>query len=232
MASNAPPRDEGHPYVIIVATDFSETGDRAFDHALALAHQPPETLRALGASCGLNLPFDHTDLHVVWVDDGYDPMGQVELVWQSDPSMVKKAVKRITEYARKRAHETGIEDREVDRIVCHARVGNAAQHIVQLATDLHAELVVIGTHGHTGLKRLLLGSVAEHVTRQAPCPVLIVRRLEHDKVPAAEKVEPACPDCIARRKKTNGEELWCKKHDERADRPYESLRGSDLAKRR
>ena len=55
------------------------------------------------------------------------------------------------------------------------RVGSPAAEIIAAATDLHADLVCIGTHGRGGIARVLLGSVAEHVVRQAPCPVLTVR---------------------------------------------------------
>lgn len=55
------------------------------------------------------------------------------------------------------------------------RIGSPAQEIVAAAKDLHADLVCIGTHGRGGIARVLLGSVAEMVVRQAPCPVLTVR---------------------------------------------------------
>ncbi len=55
------------------------------------------------------------------------------------------------------------------------RIGSAAEEIIAAARDLHADLVCISTHGRSGLARVLLGSVAEHVVRQAPCPVLTVR---------------------------------------------------------
>ncbi len=47
--------------------------------------------------------------------------------------------------------------------------------IVKLARDGHADVVVMGTHGRTGLRHALLGSVAERVIRHAPCPVLVIR---------------------------------------------------------
>jgi nucleotide-binding universal stress UspA family protein len=53
--------------------------------------------------------------------------------------------------------------------------GDAATEIVALAEDLKADLIVMGTHGRTGLRRLALGSVAEAVLRRAPCPVLTVK---------------------------------------------------------
>ena len=55
------------------------------------------------------------------------------------------------------------------------RLGSPAAEIIAAATDLHADLVCIGTHGRGGIARVLLGSVAELVVRQAPCPVLTVR---------------------------------------------------------
>ena len=56
-----------------------------------------------------------------------------------------------------------------------ARPGPAAQTIVDIAASAHAELVVVGTHGRTGLARLTLGSTAEAIIRSAPCSVLVVR---------------------------------------------------------
>jgi universal stress protein A len=60
----------------------------------------------------------------------------------------------------------------VDTLV---RVGWPAREIVQVARSLPADLIVISTHGRTGFKHALLGSVAEHVVQRAPCPVLVVR---------------------------------------------------------
>jgi nucleotide-binding universal stress UspA family protein len=53
--------------------------------------------------------------------------------------------------------------------------GDAADAILRVIADLHCDLVVMGTHGRTGLGRLLMGSVAEKVVRRAPCPVLTVK---------------------------------------------------------
>jgi len=53
--------------------------------------------------------------------------------------------------------------------------GAPADTIVRLARERQADLIVMGTHGCTGLSHVLLGSVAEKVAREAPCPVLIIR---------------------------------------------------------
>jgi len=61
---------------------------------------------------------------------------------------------------------------QVDSVLCEVP---AAPAIVRAAEEAHADLVVIGTRGHTGLKHLLLGSVAERTVRLASCPVLTVK---------------------------------------------------------
>jgi nucleotide-binding universal stress UspA family protein len=53
--------------------------------------------------------------------------------------------------------------------------GNAAPEILRVAEESHCDVIVLGTHGRTGLARLLLGSVAEQVVRRASCPVLMVK---------------------------------------------------------
>ncbi|MCU1426635.1 MAG: universal stress protein UspA-like protein [Actinomycetia bacterium] len=53
-------------------------------------------------------------------------------------------------------------------------LGDVATTICRVAEELPADAIVMGSHGRTGLKRMLLGSVSEHVVRHAPCPVLVV----------------------------------------------------------
>lgn len=55
------------------------------------------------------------------------------------------------------------------------KTGDARTAILAAAVELHADLIVMGTHGRRGMSRLVLGSVAESVVRAAPCPVLLVR---------------------------------------------------------
>lgn len=66
--------------------------------------------------------------------------------------------------------------------------GSPAAEIVGAATRLPADVIVISTHGRTGLKHVLLGSVAEHVVRHARCPVLGVRENEREFL--AAQAEP------------------------------------------
>jgi nucleotide-binding universal stress UspA family protein len=61
--------------------------------------------------------------------------------------------------------------------------GIPSEDIVRFARQLPADIIIMGTHGRSGMSHLLLGSVAEKVVRRAPCPVLTVRKEEHDFVP-------------------------------------------------
>ena len=68
------------------------------------------------------------------------------------------------------------------KIVTLLRTGHPAEEIVKGAAEIDADLILLSTHGRTGLGRMFFGSVAEHVTRYATCPVLIVREREHEFV--------------------------------------------------
>jgi nucleotide-binding universal stress UspA family protein len=65
-------------------------------------------------------------------------------------------------------------------------IGDPVTVILDLAKELNADMIVLGTHGKRGLERLLLGSVAEQVLRKAPCPVLTVKGV----VPVQEGAAP------------------------------------------
>jgi nucleotide-binding universal stress UspA family protein len=61
----------------------------------------------------------------------------------------------------------------IERVVVEGE--SAGEQIVRFAQDHECDLIVMGTHGRTGIQRLILGSVAQEVTRKAPCPVLLIR---------------------------------------------------------
>lgn len=77
----------------------------------------------------------------------------------------------LLEEASERAEETGFTGDVVTRTV----VGTPARSIVAYAEEEDVDHVVMGSHGRSGVSRVLLGSVAESVVRRAPCPVLVVR---------------------------------------------------------
>lgn len=68
------------------------------------------------------------------------------------------------------------------RVRREIREGNAYTEIVRFAAEAEVDLIIMATHGYSGLTHALLGSVAERVVRKAPCPVLTVRHPEHEFV--------------------------------------------------
>lgn len=138
------------PTNILVPTDFSPCAEHALDYACALAAK-------LGAK-----------LHVVNAIGGVFPDLPVALTDQMLTSLRDSSTTALARLVD--ARRAGVSFGEV-RVI----EGDARDVILQAATDVHADLIVIGTHGRRGLSRLLLGSVAEHILRRAPCPVLTVR---------------------------------------------------------
>jgi nucleotide-binding universal stress UspA family protein len=143
----------------------------------------------------------------------------------SAPEIVAAARKRVdTLSAEARARFAG-------RIVEHLAAGAASRHILQVAIDIQADVVLVGTHGRTGLKRVLLGSVAETVARRASCPVIVVRPKGYEASPSPD-LEAVCPDCLRMRREIGEAHPWCERHS--AARPqshlsYEFAEGGPLA---
>lgn len=69
--------------------------------------------------------------------------------------------------------------RKAPEVKVHHDTGDPAEKIVEIATEIDADMVILGTHGRTGIKRLLIGSVAEKVVRLSGCSVLVVREKKH-----------------------------------------------------
>ena len=105
------------------------------------------------------------------------------------------------------------------RAIAHVAAGDAKKEVVQAAVDVEADVIIVGTHGRKGLERLFLGSVAEHVVRSAPCPVVVVRAEPAQAImeKSVPDLAPACPQCLEVREQSGGTELWCAQHKERQD---------------
>lgn len=162
---------------IIAATDLSELGDRAVLAALRLAQtQPRSELHiiavAFGEGDGVRLPWEDLD----------------KLFSQNEGE--EKMKEHIAELI---APEAKSGDGPVESINIYLTTGNPAQRVVHLAEKVDADLIVCGTHGRTGIRRMVLGSVAEEIVRRAPCGVMVIRPRDFyrgDKIPA---VEPELP---------------------------------------
>jgi nucleotide-binding universal stress UspA family protein len=92
--------------------------------------------------------------------------------YQALAEAIRASGSKILEHAAAVVHEAGVpfEQRLIEKIGAHA-----ADEIIAQAKDWRADLIVLGTHGRRGLKRLVMGSDAELVLRHAPVPVLMVR---------------------------------------------------------
>lgn len=191
------------PYVIVVAVDYSESGKLAFDRALELASEKP-----------------NAEVHVVNVLPVYqtgaaDP---VNGAWAGSLPTIEAATEELRSYVEKardvfKAAHPGSNLGFLAKMVAHQRISVPSEEIAQLAADVEADLIVLGTHGRRGVPRLILGSVAEATLRLAPCPVLVVRP-KAIPVPGPA-IEPPCPRCLEARKESHGKELWCAQHRER-----------------
>ncbi len=158
---------------ILVPTDFSPASDAAVHYARALAETFGATLRLLHV---LEDPAAST----AFVADGY----------AVDTPDIREAL--LTHARKCLARALPLTDRARFHVTSEALVGMPAATIVDYAAATGANLIVMGTHGRTGLAHLLMGSVAEHVVRTAPCPVLTVRQV----TVAEEAIATATGYCV------------------------------------
>ena len=105
----------------------------------------------------------------------------------------------------------------VARIFLHLAAGSVDIEIVQLASDIGAELIIVGTRGRSGIDRFIDGSVAESLLRLAPCPVLVFRP---KSVSTYEEILPPCPECLEVQRASARARLWCDRHSERHPRAH------------
>lgn len=137
--------------IFLVPLDFSRGSEKALDHALKLARERRAKVIAL---------------HVVPAELIYPPTGGrfdfYGLMERDARENFRKLIKR---------KKLGPRDCEL----ALARGTDFANIIVRQAKKLRASMIIMGSHGRTGLSRLLLGSVAERTLRYAECPVLIVK---------------------------------------------------------
>jgi universal stress protein A len=138
---------------ILVPTDFSVPAGQALVYAVALAEQFGAKLTLLNVIEPIGATHDFA----------YNP-----LVLENEK--VKAAA---LEHLKRLPDKEGIDPALIDKAV--VRSGTPFTEICDAAKKLRSDLIVIATHGYTGLKHVFLGSTAERVVRHASCPVLVVR---------------------------------------------------------
>ncbi len=141
---------------ILSPVDFHENSPAALEYVTALARQYGATVYLLHV-----VPTDEIQLHraVYQPEQG----GGANVGWAE-----QVAKEKLQEIAQK--HLSGGIGYEI-----LTRVGGAAEGILETAEAVGAELIVLATHGRTGVARFFLGSVAERVVRESSCPVLTIR---------------------------------------------------------
>ena len=133
---------------IIVPFDFSDDSVRALRVGMALAEKKE-------------------DVHLVHVLHDL-PSGEEDFYWNPSKNEARKAETKTA--IKDKLITANIGDVKVDVLV-----GSPADEIVGLANEIETDLIVIPSHGYTGIKKMLLGSVAQGVVRHAKCPVLVLK---------------------------------------------------------
>jgi nucleotide-binding universal stress UspA family protein len=118
-----------------------------------------------GVRLALQAAGDPAEVHVLYVLSELEPSLMTQI---DDATRVANARQALRAWL----DEQGFSD----AIRIHVRVGSAPTLIATLAETVEAGLVIVPSHGRTGLRRALMGSVAERATRLAPCPVLVLKR--------------------------------------------------------
>ncbi|MCA9132886.1 MAG: universal stress protein [Planctomycetales bacterium] len=148
-----------HP--VVVPFDFSAHAREALRMAVTLVESPRQ-------------------IHVLHVLPFMIPT-EPGVVWATidDAGRIQHALENLNE---------AIPEAEFGKVCLDVRLGDPGQVCSDRAEELEADLIVIGSHGRTGLTRLVLGSVAERVTRLSHCPVLVVKLpAEAEKAGAGHK---------------------------------------------
>ena len=117
---------------------------------------------------------DSATILLARVDEPHEPPPGVFVPATAIPEVFHLSVE---EYLEQQAARLTLADLAVQTIVLEGKVSDA---LLKCARDENVDLIVMSTHGRTGLSRLLMGSVAEQVVHGAPCPVLLIRPQAHN----------------------------------------------------
>ena len=152
---------------ILLPTDGSECSAKAMAYALSFAKQYGARIVALHV---IDRRWEE-QTRAAFVEVGQDLTQKIQEGYEEE---AQRILREITDAAGKA--EVPVETRVL--------TGIPHEEIVRAGREVSADLLIMGTHGRSGMSHLLLGSVAERVVRKAPCPVLTVRQEEHDIVVA------------------------------------------------
>ena len=152
---------------IVVGTDGSEPAQEAVRQATDLASREGARLHLVTAYHDPQIVQETT----VWTNDpkGVIDTGRTGGGGHIETVDLREVAESVVKRAARDALSKGVE------VETHARQGHPAEVIIDVANQEHADLIVVGSRGLTGIKRYLLGSVSSKVSEHAPCNVMIVR---------------------------------------------------------
>ena len=178
---------------MVVSIDFSDPSVAALDEALRrLAERPG------------------SELHLVHAVESPGGVSNTTKLRNEDV-LLSELPERLRALVRERIEALGATP-PPSHVGIHVRFGPVVEAVLQMTVDADANLLIVGTHGRSGVKHAVMGSVAEQLVRRARCPVLVARAKDYAGLSQSDKVQPPCPDCVARRKETDGKEWWCELH--------------------
>ena len=148
---------------ILVPTDFSDHSEHAAAYALELAKR-----------------YEADEIHCVHVSDIPADLMATSAYYMTGPS--EQFVEQVRAESRKSLEAFAQKNFPGVPVETVFLEGRPFAEIVRYASENQVDLIVISTHGRSGIKHALFGSVAEKVIRKAPCPVLVVKRDERDFV--------------------------------------------------
>jgi nucleotide-binding universal stress UspA family protein len=160
---------------IVVGVDLSVTGDNALRAAMDLARS-----------------IRRSELHptyVMRVDKGTPDAKRVDILSERLHAALDELKAHVSAVCAPSKGEEGYSQ----ETVLHVRLGQPAHAIHQVAVDVDADIVVVGTHGRGGVEKLILGSVAEELVRTARLPVLVAHPRATSELARSERVEPPRP---------------------------------------
>jgi nucleotide-binding universal stress UspA family protein len=139
---------------ILLATDFSDYSEVACEYALSLAKTYNSSLLVLHV---INEPVDLRGFYVPHIS-----------FEELEKEIVAGAAQMVEAFCRDNL-------KDFESVETEVVTGVPYEEIIRTATEKESSLIVIGTHGRTGLDHLIFGSTAERVVRSAPCPVMTIR---------------------------------------------------------
>lgn len=154
---------------ILIPTDFSSPSERAMQYALRIAAKYQATLVVLHVAEAVTHAPAHCDV------PGF--MKSLEI-------SKKERREHLLEFTQRLSECMNAGSMPVLEIV--TADGEAAEQIVRTASEKQVDLIVIATHGYTGLKRFMVGGTTRKVVTHAGCPVLVVRENEHEFIALPE----------------------------------------------